>query len=163
MKSGVRSCSVIISVLMGLAIGSPAQIAQRKPVDLAYRLILQQCHGKACHDQVAATGRVRLLLEAENSSFAWGYQGIQRKIGNVEYYLRFLTSFDAKKAKGYTISVGFAGRMGAPPHDKQITWASTKASGHAWSVIPRIVASGDRYANLQDTTTPRLEVRVVPK
>jgi hypothetical protein len=165
----LSSCEAfIVGVFLCVAAATNCA-AQKTPseklekVDIAYELILSKCLNGNCRLESAVKDKVRIKLEIDRPSFAWGYEGRQIRIGNMTYYFRFKAVHDSKDKFSRILYVGFAGRLGSPENDRQVTWASKQKANTSWNVFPMLPVLGNAYSIGEEIVTPKLEVKVLPE
>ncbi|MGP8260011.1 MAG: hypothetical protein ACLQM6_08685 [Acidobacteriaceae bacterium] len=160
--------SIILSVLICLCIATLAYCeiqkntaTKQEAVNITYELILSKCQNGKCHLESVAKDQVNIQFEAETPSFAWGYEGREVRIGDITYFFRFKAVHDSKDKNSRFMFVGFAGRLGTPDNDKQVTWGEKQVSRISWQTLPIVSVLGNTYTDGGDTVTPRIDVKIL--
>ena len=130
-------------------------------VKVSYTLLLNKCTATSCHLENAGQADAYINLEAEDSTFSWGYGTMDEHSGNVEYQLRFHVSRTLKdKQFERSLVVGFSGRIGTLT-GKQVTWSEKRFRGKNWDSFKMSSVSGTPYPENGETITPTLQVRQI--
>ena len=153
-----------LNILLAFSAYCSAQVSvgtKQEWVTLGYELTLSKCRNGSCVTESATKGKVSTQLEAESPSSSWNYEGVTSPTGDMTYYLRFKVSHNSKKTEERDLWIGFGGRQGISPNDRQVTWAEKSCSRSSWVAIPSVSVSGNAYSDGGETVTPTLKVKIL--
>ena len=133
---------------------------QRVPeiVRVTYEGFLRKCQS-SCRIEPMGKGKVDIRLEAENKSFAWGFERGDLRIGVLTLDV-FIKASRQMQSGRFTRYLDVHPRVWHEVEKKQLTWGDKSLTAASWKAFPRISVSAAPYREGLDVVTPKVEVTV---
>jgi hypothetical protein len=163
-RPNVLILTACLSIFPAFLTDCSAQVSagtKREWVTLGYELTLSKCRNGSYHTESIIKDQMSFHLEPETPTFSWDYTGLTSQTGDLTYYLRFNVSHNSRKKEGRNLWIGFGGRQGISPNDKQVTWAEKSCTRSSWAACPSVSVSGNAYSDRGETVTPTLAVKIL--